>query len=378
MNQRIFSGYGAHKNILSLLSEFRINKLFLVTGKRSYYISQAATILSDALSKFDYIRFYDFETNPKLEDIKRGIELFNSERCDFIVGMGGGSVLDIAKAISLLATQVNSLEERIVGKKEIGDREIPSLMIPTTAGTGSESTHFSVIYINKTKYSLAHPSLLPDMAILDPIFTEGLSPYITACSGMDALCQGIESFWSINATEESKEYSRQAIQLSLSNIVKAVNNPDKESRENMLLAGNYAGKAINISKTTAAHALSYPFTSFFNIPHGHAVALTLPAFISLNNDITNDNLQDRRGLTYVKNTMKALIDIMGATTCKEAENKIITIMKKIKLETRLSPLGLGIKDLDVIVKNGFNPERIINNPRKIQEKEVRCLLEGIL
>lgn len=115
--------------------------------------------------------------------------------------------MDIAKSISLLVSQKGDLKEIIKGKVLLKKREIFSIMIPTTAGTGTESTHFSVVYINKIKYSLAHNSLLPGYAALDPIFTKNLPPYITACTSMDALYQAIESFWSVNSTKESMLYN---------------------------------------------------------------------------------------------------------------------------------------------------------------------------
>jgi alcohol dehydrogenase class IV len=283
--------------------------------------------------------------------------------------------MDIAKSISILATQQGDLEEFIKEKTSLRERQIPSIMIPTTAGTGSESTHFSVIYINKIKYSLADESLLPDFVILDPVFTENLSPYITACTCMDALCQAIESFWSTNSTEESRIYSKQAIELIMPSIIKNVNDPDMISRKKMLIASNLAGKAINIAKTTAAHAVSYPMTSYFNIPHGHAVALTLPYFIDFNNDIFLENLQDSRGVKFVKDRMSELFIILKVKTADKAKDKFLSIMKGINLEIKLSKLGVNKDNIDIIIKNGFNPQRMKNNPKLVSEKDLRILID---
>ncbi|PKP61961.1 alcohol dehydrogenase [Candidatus Atribacteria bacterium HGW-Atribacteria-1] len=378
MKQKIYSGYNSYKKIYYILKGLSPKKIFLVTGKKSYFLSGAKNLLSKFINKYNYFRFYDFETNPKLEYLMNGINIFNREKCDIIIGVGGGSVMDIAKSISILATQQGGLEEFIKGKISLKKRQIPSIMIPTTAGTGSESTHFSVIYINKIKYSLAHYSLLPDFAILDPFFTENLPPHITASTSMDALCQGIESFWSTNSTEESRIYSKQAMKLIISNIIKNVNNPDTISREKMLLASNLAGKAINIAKTTAPHAVSYPITSYFNIPHGHAVALTLPCFIEFNNDVSLENLQDNRGIKFVKNRMSELFTILKVKTANKAKDKIINIMKKINLETRLSKLGINRNNIDVIIENGFNPQRMKSNPKLVSEKDLRVLIDKII
>jgi alcohol dehydrogenase class IV len=375
LKQKIYTGYNSYKKISIILGKFSPKKIFLVTGKKSYFSSGAKNLLSKIINEYGYIRFFDFEINPKIKDIKRGIDLFNKEKCDFVIGIGGGSVIDIAKSISFLTTQKGDLEEFIKEKVPLKRREIPSMVIPTTAGTGSESTHFSVIYLDKTKYSLAHNTLLPDFVILDPVFTENLPPYITACSSMDALCQAIESFWSTNSTEESITYSKQAIELIMPNIIKNVNNPNKVSREKMLIASNLAGKAINIAKTTVAHSVSYPITSYFNIPHGHAVALTLPYFIEFNNGVSLENLQDNRGIKFVKGRMNELFAVLKVKTADKAKVKIINIMKKINLETSLLKLGINRNNIDIIIENGFNPQRTKNNPKIVTEIDLRNLIE---
>jgi alcohol dehydrogenase class IV len=374
MKQKIFLGYNSYKKLYSILEGLSPKKIFLVTGEKSYFLSGAKDLLSEFINKYEYFRFYDFETNPKLKDLINGINIFNREKCDIIIGVGGGSVMDIAKSISLLATQKGDLEEFIKGEISLKERQIPSIMIPTTAGTGSESTHFSVIYINKTKYSLAHNSILPNFVILDPLFTKNLPPCITACTSMDALCQGIESFWSTNSTEESRTYSKQAIELIMPNIIKNVNNPDRASRGKMLIASNLAGKAINIAKTTAAHSVSYPLTSYFNVPHGHAVALTLPYFIEFNNDISLESLQDSRGVKFVKNRMNELFTMLKVKTANEAKDKLLNIMKKINLEIKLSKLGINRNNIDIIIKNGFNIQRMKNNPRVVDEEDLKILI----
>ena len=218
----------------------------------------------------------------------------------------------------------------------------------------------------------------PEYVIVDPQFTYDLPKNITAYSGMDAFTQAIESFWNINSTLESKNYSKKAIKLVMENLLDAVVNPDKKSRLNMAVAANYAGKAINITKTTACHAISYPITSFFNVPHGHAVALTLPPMIVYNSNVNEDDVLDSRGVKFVKETMKELISIIGASNALKAKEVVSQLMKNIDLETKLGELGIKTKeDIDVIIKNGFNPERVKNNPRKLDEYQLRKILEEI-
>lgn len=377
MSQEIYSGYGSYKELENIFQKEAPGKIFLITGKNSYTVSGAEKLAGDIIRGYEHVVFSDFEVNPKIEDIIKGVKIFKDNGCDFIVGIGGGSVIDIAKAVSILATQSEGIEKKIRGDEALLSRGIISLIIPTTAGTGSESTHFSVVYIGKEKFSLAHQSMVPDYAILDPVFTENLPPYITACTGMDALCQGIESFWSVNSTDESREYSRRAIELSMENLENAVNRPDTRSREQMLLASNYGGRAINISQTTIAHAVSYPITSFFNIPHGHAVALTLPYFIEYNCGAPEQKIHDSRGAAFVKRIMGEVIAMLGADSGAGARDRIISIMKKIKLENKFSKLRIFKDEMGLIVKNGFNPQRAKNNPVKVTEDDLRALLAKI-
>jgi len=378
MKQNIIKDADYINKLAAILNKHHPDKILLITGKKSYSASGAEDLINKIFKDYNYSRFYDFKKNPRLVDIKKGVEKLKKENCDFILGIGGGSVIDIAKAISVLSCNKGNAEDYVKGRKKLNNKKIPSVMIPTTAGTGSESTHFSVVYIDKIKYSLAGTAILPDYAILNHNFTNGLSPQITAYSGMDALCQGIESLWSVNSTEESRKFSHTAINLAISSLEKAVNDPDKQSRKKMLLAANLAGKAINIAKTTAAHAISYPFTSYFNIPHGHAVALTLPYFIEFNNAVNASSVQDARGLLFVQKRMKELIKLFECTTALGTKNRIIEIMKNIGLETSLRNLGLSEKDLDLIVKIGFNPQRVKNNPRIITESQLRIILEKII
>ena len=377
MKQKIFNGYESYKKLNDILKDHSPKKIFFVTGKKSYIISGAECLLRDIINKYKFVIFNDFRNNPDIVDVKKGVDFFKAEGCDMIIAIGGGSVIDMAKSISILENNEDDFINFVNDKGKLKSRRIASVIIPTTAGTGSESTHFSVIYKDKTKYSLVHDSILPDYAILDPIFTKTLPEYITACTGMDALCQGIESFWSVKSTDESRKYSKIAIELSMSNLMNSVNNPDGTSRENMLMASNYAGRAINISQTTVAHAVSYPITSYFNIPHGHAVALTLPYFIEYNYEITDASLQDKRGIDFVMDRMDELINILDVDTVSEAREKLVNYMKCIHLETSFTALGIDKTGVELIIKNGFNPQRVKNNPRFVSESDLRLLVDKI-
>jgi alcohol dehydrogenase class IV len=377
-SQETYFGIGKINVLNDYLHENKIKKIFLVSGKKSYIECGAKKILSPILQKYNVKQFSDFSSNPKFTDIEKGVKLFKRQNPDLIIAVGGGSVIDMAKSINVLSTQDNNPKEYVLKNKEILVPGKKMVAIPTTAGTGSESTCFSVVYIGKTKHTLKHQFILPNCSIVDPQFTFKLNKKITAETGADALTQAIESYWSVNSTTQSKVFASTAIALILKNLSKVVNNPDNKSRSEMSRAANLAGRAINISETTACHAISYPITSFFNITHGQAVVLTLGSLLNYNSQVSSSDITDKRGVRYVKTVIKDILKLLNVNNCQKAQKKIESIMVEIGLAIRLHQLKISKKDLKIILDNGFNPERMKNNPRKVTERELRKILVSLL
>lgn len=372
--------YNKISEVEGILNHEKPKSILLIRGNNSYEKCGVKDVIEPQLKGYKVTYLYGFKKSPYVEDIRYTIDIILRENIDFIIGVGGGTVMDIAKVASVLYEEKGDPELFIIGKQRPIGNNIRRLLIPTTAGTGAEITPFSVVYIDKTKYSLAHPSMSPEYVILEPKLTLSLSKEVTASTGCDALAQAIESFWSVNATEESKMYSKEAILLVLNNLQGVVNNPNMEKRVAMLKSSHLAGKAISIAKTTAAHSFSYPFTSYHDIPHGHAVMLTLPHFFEINEKINEENIQSKEGFTleYAKKTFDDLLNILGVSNGMEAKIKLGNLMKDICLERSLKKLGVRGEDFQNIVNNGFNPQRIINNPVKITEEMVWRILKKIL
>ena len=377
--KREFFGYGSISNLQEIIDSYNAKNVFLVTGKKSYKLSGAEKTIKPFLKDLKYTHYNQFSANPDIKDVKNGIELYKKVNPDLVIAIGGGSVLDIAKAISVLSDQDNEPESFIKGEKKLEKKGKPIVAIPATAGTGSEATRFSTIYIDKKKYSLSHEKFtLPSVSIIDPFLTESMPQYLTAVTGLDALCQAIESIWSVNSTNESERFAEQAVKLAFNNIRKAVKSPDKESRLNMAKAANFSGKAINISKTTACHSISYPITSFFDIPHGHAVVLTMPEIIEFNYNVSISDCNDKRGVEFVKKQMDKIFKLLDAIDEKDAKNKFYDLMKEIDVKTKLSDFDIDKKGIEIIIKEGFTPDRMNNNPRKITKQQLNVILERIL
>ena len=376
--QTEFIGKNSLNNIKKIISDLDAKKILLVTGKDSYKKSGSEKKLFECLGNTVIERFFDFEANPNIKDVQVGIGIISSFKPDLIIAIGGGSVIDIAKLINIFAAHVIKEKEiyEFVNKSEsVNKPGLPLVAIPTTSGTGSEATHFAVVYIGNKKYSFAHKYVLPDFSIIDPSLSYSNPAYIKACSGFDALSQAIESFWAVGSTEESRGYSREAIRIILSSIEMAVVESDEKSMDRMSLAANLAGKAINISKTTAAHAVSYPITKFLDIPHGHAVALTLGSFFVINSNYSESQLNDVRGIDYFDNISNELLNLFDCSGPKQASEKWSQIMTNVGLETNLRSI-FRKKNIDYdLINKEINLERLNNNPVKVNSSQIEDLFK---
>ena len=222
--------------------------------------------------------FSDFHANPDLADTKAGAALYMKENGDGLISVGGGSSIDTAKAIKARLDTAD--EEAVIGSKLEGRIQCPHIAIPGTAGTGSEATQTAVVYVNGRKVSLNHISLRPDGVILDASLLDSLPLYHKKSCALDALSQGIESYWSISSTDDSKVHAFLAIIGVLDNL-KAYLAGDPHAAEEMLDASYQSGKAIQITRTTAAHAMSYMLTKKLGLAHGHACMITLPVLCEM-------------------------------------------------------------------------------------------------
>ena len=364
----------SNNDFKELLIEDSPKSIFLVTGNKSYEKSGAKNFIENILDGFNFIRFSDFSKNPKIEDVEKGINIFLENSCDYLVSVGGGSVLDMAKLINIGYDKKN-LKDLATNKTKISSFGKKLIAIPTTSGSGSEATHFAVVYVGGEKFSVAHPIyMLPNVVVLNPSLTYSMDSYQTALSGIDAFAQAMESYWSVNSTEESKKYSKEALELIIEHLPLAVKYNDN-SRDIMLQAANLAGKAINIAKTSGAHAISYVLTSKFNIPHGQAVALTLPSWYDFNHNCNEDNINDSRGLNYLRNVMMDMDNIIDARPSEnKPSSKMKMFIKSIGLETSLSLFKVYPSNLDAIV-DGINIERLNNNPARTSSIELNQILK---
>jgi len=358
--QTIVQGKESYKRIADILKTLGSKKFLLVCGKNSFDALDIQKFIDTDCP--EYIRFSDFSPNPKYEQVCKGIEAFNSNGCDVIVSIGGGSAIDVAKCIKLFC-KMDSNDNYL--KQDFVDTEIPLIAVPTTAGTGSESTRYAVIYYNDEKQSVTHHSIVPDYAVLDSSLLKTLPIYQKKCAMLDALCQGIESWWSVNSTDESKEYSKIAVETIMQNWRQYIFEEDETAAEQIMLGSNYAGRAINITQTTAPHAFSYKLTSLYGIPHGHAVSICLPVIWKKMLE-KGRILNDKRGGEYLDEVFKEISKSLMATSPAHAIELFSNLLKGMRIE---SPIIT--EDKLQILSVAVNPIRLGNNPVCFSNKDIK-------
>ena len=319
--------------VIGLIREKRLRRLMVVHGRRSYQ-GKARLYIDGILDglQCESQDFSDFKDNPQRSDAEKGAFLANAFRPQMIIAIGGGSVIDMAKLVRHFSSAYGTI----------------LAAVPTTAGTGAESTPFAVCYEGGRKTSVGSQGMLPDLAILEPAFTFCNDRYLTACTAFDAMAQAIEAYWNRNATDVSDNLALMALKLvfgPLKRVMAGSGMSTETDRGSLMLGASFAGRAIAITRTTLPHALSYVLTSKYHYPHGHAVALTFPY------------LFERNACSLSEQKREKLLGMLGfdgaVSLCEQMRNFTVGI-------------GLGFDrgrdfaDSDII--EGVNLQRAQNNP----------------
>jgi 1,3-propanediol dehydrogenase/alcohol dehydrogenase len=321
----------------------------------------------------EYAVFENVASDPDVQTVNAGLEAYRQNGCDYIVAAGGGSVLDAAKAIALLAANGGS----------ITDYEFtpplytcpPVVAIPTTAGTGSEVTKWSIITDpdRKKKMAIGHEYLMPAMAVLDPEITLSMSREVTAATGMDALTHAIEAYISDKANIITEVWSLKAIALLTKNILTATYNPTNiDARAGMLYGQMFAGIAFNNSSVALVHAMSRPLGAYYGIPHGEANAMLLPAVLAFNRLACADRY-------------RAIAEAIGLETenrnnddiAKSVVAYISELFGNLPLKSSLREFGVSQDDIPKMAKDAYVNASARLNPRKALEAEVISLYQSI-
>ena len=326
--------------------------------------------------KVPMVRFSDFHPNPEYDSVVKGVEVFRNEGCDSIMAVGGGSAIDVAKCIKLYSNMPGNGENGSFLRHEIVPNGIPLLAMPTTAGTGTEATRYAVIYYEGDKQSVTSNSIIPQTILMDPNVLKTLPLYQKKATMCDALCHAIESYWSVNSTPESQAFARFALTSVLNNMEGYLQNTD-EGNAGMLMAAHAAGKAINISQTTAGHAMCYTITSMFGFAHGHAAMLCdRVLFRWMVETVAGEGAEakccDPRGVEYLRKTLDELGVLLGGANAEDGAKKLEEIFAVLNLD-RPTMTDEQIE----ILKKSVNPVRLKNHPIALDTETIEGLYRKI-
>ncbi|MBB4570976.1 iron-containing alcohol dehydrogenase [Rhizobium leucaenae] len=368
---------GASAEIGGLVKPKLGNRVLFVTdpGLRKLGLCDPAlTSLSKA--GIETTVFDSVEADPSLATVLAASHAAKSASVTGVIGFGGGSSLDVAKVAALLSGSGEDIE----GAWGVGNAKgprLPLVLVPTTAGTGSEVTPVSIITVQgDEKRGVSSPIILPDIAILDADLTVGLPAHITAATGIDAMVHAIEAYASRNANNNplSKMLARQALQLLGANIEKAVfDGKDRDARGAMLLGSMLAGQAFANSPVAAVHALAYPIGGTFHIPHGLSNALVLPHVLrfnapeaaSLYADIAADVFPDLASEQSTQSRCAAFIE------------RLADLSSKLGLQPRLRDVGIGEEHLAAMARDAMKQTRLlVNNPRDVNEADALSIYKA--
>lgn len=361
MNQLVLTGPDKYIELHKWISGKRV----LVVCDQSYpYIKKVKSIIDGCK---DITIFNDFVSNPVYDSVVKGVDVYDKNLCNAIIAVGGGSAIDVAKCIKLysgLDTNKLFFDQTII------DNHIPLLVIPTTAGTGSEATRYAVIYYKGEKQSITNSMCLPDVVILDADNLKSLPMYQRKATMLDTLSHALESAWSINSSEKSMEYSLEAIHL-FNEFREGYLNNTNEGNAGMQKAAYIAGRAINITQTTAGHAMSYKITSLFGCAHGHATALCNRKLIPwMLNHL--DNCVDARGKSFLQDTFSRIAEELKLDNSMQLINWIDELYDSLEMDVP-RPNNKQLIELS----HTINVERLKNHPIRLSENDIYALYNDI-
>lgn len=375
---RIVFAAGASGDVATHLRIQPKDRLLIVTDATILALGLAQpAIVSLQAAGADITVFGEVEADPSLKTLLSAVEMARENSVNHVLGFGGGSSLDVAKLVALLAGSNENLDDAW----GVGNAKGPRLkltLIPTTAGTGSEVTPVSIITVGGSeKRGVSSPLILPDVALLDPDLTLGLPPHVTAATGIDAMVHAIEAYASknVNNNPVSRALAVEALRLLGANIEKAVfTGKDKAARSAMLLGSMLAGQAFANSPVAAVHALAYPIGGTFHVPHGLSNALVLPHVLRYN---AAESTNGAAGL-YATLAPHAFADINMSggiqLICNRFIDRLAELSAKLGLQTRLRDVGIGEGDLAFMAADAMKQGRLlVNNPRDVTEADALAI-----
>ncbi|WP_052684409.1 iron-containing alcohol dehydrogenase [Lentzea aerocolonigenes] len=351
----------------------------LCAGRRVFVVASRGTLRRT--SALDWLPasaevFSDFHENPTVEQAVEAARRCRPYGADLVVGLGGGSALDVAKAARVLPTELAAAQVVIAGWSAPRATRAQLLLVPTTAGTGSEVTQFATLYRGTRKVSLDDPAVRADFAVVDPELTDTCPPGLTWACAFDTFAHAVESLWSMRSTGQSRELAAEALRLVAPVIAEAGPEPLPAERDVLSHAATLGGRAIDITRTTAAHALAYPLTAHLGVPHGIACAMNLIWLAQLVAGADVDRIVDERGPAVVRAAVTTVCEVLD-TPPADLGAAMRSLLRRRFSEPLLSSAP-SAATIDLMVAEGLSSGRMIGTPIRLEHEDVRAELAWLL
>ncbi len=364
-------GVGARRRVADYARHLRARRVLIVSDPGVIAAGWLKDVQADlAEAGIESLVFHALTPNPKDHEVMAGAAFYASERCDVIVALGGGSVIDCAKGIGIVHANKCDISA-FEGVDQVDLPSPPLICIPTTAGTSADISQFCIIANTPGRYKMAiiSKTVVPDVALVDPETTLTMGSYLTACTGLDALTHAMEAFVSTASSPVVDVHALEAIRLVWNNIEKAVAEPGAlPARENMLLGSLQAGLAFSNASLGAVHALAHSLGGFLDLPHGECNALLLEHVVRFNIDAAPDR--------YGRIGEAMGIDMRGMTERERAKRIILALgalRERVGIIDSLASRGVRAADIPELATHALNDACMYTNPRRARIDDVKAI-----
>lgn len=366
-----FTGWGSLEELVPQVEKFNPKRILVITDPMLEKLGLTARATEPLREKgWEVEVSTDVEPEPPLALGERLVKFTREGNFDLVVGFGGGSALDLAKLAAVLAKNEGEVADylNLTATRSITEKGLPKILIPTTAGTGSEVTNISVLSLDSSKDVIAHEALIADVAIVDPALTVTVPPRVTAATGVDALTHAIEAYVSVNASPTSDALALHAIRLMSRSIRTAVHDGENKEARTAMSHGSYiAGLAFFNAGVAGVHALAYPLGGQFHIPHGESNAVLLPYVM---NYIRKSSEKRMRDIFEALGGNAALMsDEEASYACVD---ELVRLVKDVGIPHTLQEFDIPESAIESLTKDGVKQKRILaRSPLPLLEEDIR-------
>jgi len=363
------------ENLLKRLKNLIKNKnevILIIAGKNSYFKSGSNLFFKRFFKNNNVEYYFKKKIYPEIAESIKIAKKIDKLKPSLIFAIGGGSVIDLAKVANIINIKKKFTDNnKIIIKKKFAKL----VAVPLTSGSGAETTSSAVLYIGKKKISIENNGIKPDHFFLIPELTKNAPKIIKGPSIFDCIAQAVESIFSLKSNSKSILYASRSLKISLKNYLNYYKKPNISNSKKMLLASNLSGKAINISRTIAPHAISYPFTSLFGISHGKAVAISFVSILKYN-FLNKPHSSLKKN--FIKNKYKLLFHLTKTKNIDELAHYFDNVISNLEIKTEKNNLKINFKKNWPKIKININSQRLANNPSVLNVNKIRDILDSCL